>query len=231
MGPALTVSSTRADSFTLDSVSLGYPGNVLFENLSLSLGPDPVAIMGPSGSGKSTILRTLSGQHQPLTGHVLLGNRSVGKFSRAGDGAQRIATVHQDYRLVEFLSISQNIALGAECHGISLNAHDCGALLELVGLAYLPPGRLPGDISGGEQQRVAIARALASKCRVLLADEPTGALDSENTMQVTRTLKSVCAERGVLLIVATHDDRVANQMSTRLLVANGRLVELDGSTS
>lgn len=185
--------------FVVENLTVDYPGHRIFDDLTVTLGPDPVALMGPSGSGKSTLLRVLAGQ-QSFGGSVSLDDVEVSPPGARTVGDARIAVIHQDYRLVDFLSIGENLMLGAESRGLEMSSVACDELLELVGLGYLPQSRMPHSLSGGEQQRVAIARALAMRCRALVADEPTGALDFDNTGLIAQLLVSVCAERGVLLI-------------------------------
>jgi ABC-type lipoprotein export system ATPase subunit len=210
----------RGAAFEVEGLTVEFAGGVRpLDEVTATIGPEPVAVMGPSGSGKTTLLNVLSGR-QRYAGHVLLDGTLV------RDGDRRVAVVHQDYRLVEFLTVVENVQLGAEARGSRLSAVDARALLDTVGLGHLPPDRRPGACSGGEQQRVAIARALATDCAALVADEPTGALDRDNTDLVADTLLRVAVEREILLLVATHDHTVAARFPTTLLVEAGGLRSL-----
>lgn len=212
--------------FEVEELTLAHGnGPYIFNGLCVTLGPEPVALMGPSGSGKTTFLNVLTGL-QRHTGRVRLNGVDLGRASERG---RRVASVFQDYRLVEFLSIAENVQLGAESRGRRLSSRGAAELLELVGLGNLSPARLPGAVSGGEQQRVAIARALAARCDALIADEPTGALDRVTTASVTETLLATCTERGVQLVVATHDLAVASRFPTILSIDGGQLLPLPGS--
>jgi ABC-type lipoprotein export system ATPase subunit len=117
--------------------------------------------------------------------------------------------IYQDYRLVEFLTVGENLKLAAECRGHRMSDREVATAMGAVGLEHIDPRRLPNSLSGGEQQRVAIARTMAARCEVVLADEPTGALDAVNTAQVTDLLLSTCDRAGVQLIIASHDHDVA----------------------
>ncbi|WP_433732190.1 ABC transporter ATP-binding protein [Actinoplanes sp. CA-051413] len=177
--------------------------------------------MGPSGSGKSTLLRILAGLQIPDQGRVSLNGRPL--RSRNG-GDARISLIHQDYRLVDFLTVAENLALAAELRAIDVSQTDVANALDRVGLNGLQE-RSPATLSGGEQQRVAIARALVSRSRVLLADEPTGALDGENTITVATLLRDISQEHQVAVVVATHDRSVAHMMSRALVHHDGSFRE------
>ena len=181
-----------------------------------------LAITGPSGSGKSTLLRVLSGRQRPASGQVILGESPVEFQSRRGPGDPRVALVHQDYRLIPFLSVSDNLRFAAEMQRIKCTEGDIARLLALVGMDGSQM-RDPATLSGGEQQRVAIARALAARPAVLVADEPTGALDAENTSRVADVFNQINIEHGVTVVVATHDPLVAHAMTECRELAGGRL--------
>ena len=191
--------------------------------VSLHVATGTTAIVGPSGSGKSTFLRVLAGLQHPTSGTVCIDGESVGTGSRRADGDPRVALVHQDYRLVSFLTVEENIALAAEMRGVALGRGSVASALSLVGLAGFEQ-RLPRTLSGGEQQRVAIARAMVARPAVLLADEPTGALDRANTGAVAQIFHEL-GERGVVVVVATHDPLVSCAMSRTLELRDGSLVD------
>lgn len=209
--------------FELDGLTVDYGTSCPLDGVVAHLGPEPVAVMGPSGSGKSSLLRVLAGQQQQSAGTVRLNRKVVRSATWATAGDHRIALIHQDYRLVEFLNVVDNLLLAAEVRGLSKGVADAEQVLETVGLAGIDADRMPHTLSGGEQQRVAIARALMCDAEVLLADEPTGALDSDTTRRITDLLVEVAERGSILLVVATHDRGVAAKMHTRLSLDQGRL--------
>jgi ABC-type lipoprotein export system ATPase subunit len=131
--------------------------------------------------------------------------------------------VYQDYKLVDFLSIADNLLLAAEMRGLNKSRADAERALSTVGLDHLNPTRLPATLSGGEQQRVAIARAVICESEALIADEPTGALDASTTDVVTDLLLSLATETSTMVLVATHDPRVADRMPARFELREGQL--------
>lgn len=183
-----------------------------------------VAVMGPSGSGKSTLLRLIAGRQAPDQGTVGIDGTSVRRASWSTPGDSRVATIHQDYQLVPFLSVEENLRLGREARGLSTTREAIDDALGAVLLQTDVRTRLPGTLSGGEQQRVAIARAALLEPDVLLADEPTGALDVATTTLVADLLVDLRSRLAITVVVATHDPAVAERM--------GRRVDLvEGSTS
>lgn len=184
----------------------------------------PVAVTGPSGSGKTTLLRVIGGLLSPETGDVLIDDEPVGRPSWRSSGDARIGLIHQDYRLVSFLTVGENLRLAWETRRPgSPSDDDVSGALAQVGLEGIAPDRMPETLSGGEQQRVAIARTLLAGCTVLLADEPTGALDAENTEHVAELLVQLAREHGVAVVVATHDPGVASRATRRLRMGGGAL--------
>jgi putative ABC transport system ATP-binding protein len=187
-----------------------------------------VALEGPSGSGKTTLLQLLGALDRPSEGEVLFEERSLG---RLGDGElaelrlRAFGFVFQQFNLIPTLSALQNVEAGLAPAGVpreELRERSL-ALLAEVGLADRA-GHLPGELSGGEQQRVAIARALVVEPRVILADEPTGNLDSKTGADVIELLAGLAAERGATVIVATHDAGLASRARRRLAMRDGAIV-------
>jgi ABC-type lipoprotein export system ATPase subunit len=184
----------------------------------------PVALTGPSGSGKSSLLRVLSGLQAPQSGAVSIDGAAVRATRDRGTTDRRVALVQQDHRLVDFLTVEENLRLAAELRKLPVTRDDVAARLAAVDLAGYE-ARWPGTLSGGEQQRVAIARALLLGSRVILADEPTGALDVDNSLRVAELLAGIAERDGVCVVVATHDSEVASRMPRQVRLIRGRLQE------
>jgi putative ABC transport system ATP-binding protein len=198
-----------------------------------------VSIMGPSGCGKSTLLYLLGGLDQPTSGEIHLGGRRVDRLSRtrwARLRRRQIGFVFQSFNLVDNLSVLQNVQLQAMLGGWpgsrAASRRRATALLEELGVGDKAKA-LPAVLSGGQRQRVAIARALMNEPPLLLADEPTGNLDSATTTDVLGLLRRFHAG-GQTVVVVTHDPRVATTAAQRLLaIRDGRVVDdvrLDGGT-
>jgi len=187
-----------------------------------------VAVMGPSGSGKSTLLTLAGGLDSPTTGQVLVEGVALGGLSRKKQAQVRrraIGYVFQDYNLIPALTAAENIALPRELDGISSRAARREAItaLEELGIAELAD-RFPDDMSGGQQQRVAIARALIGDRRLVLADEPTGALDSTTGEAVLAVLRARC-DAGAAAMMVTHEARHAAWADRVVFLRDGRMVD------
>jgi putative ABC transport system ATP-binding protein len=187
-----------------------------------------VAVMGPSGSGKSTLLNLAGGLDRPTAGRVLLAGTDLAGMGAAESALLRRRTVgfvFQDANLLPTLTVVENVALPLELDGLRPRAAlaRAGELLETLGLAALAE-RLPQTMSGGEQQRVAIARAVIGGRSLLLADEPTGALDSLTGEMVVRLLHQQCA-LGRAVIMVTHDTRLAGWADRVVYLRDGRIVD------
>jgi putative ABC transport system ATP-binding protein len=184
-----------------------------------------LAVMGPSGSGKSTLLALAGGMDLPSAGQVLLWGRGWSELTPAEQAAQRrrsVGFVFQEFNLLPGLTAIENVALPLELDGQSRRSAREAARLALgwVGLEALAE-RFPEDLSGGEQQRVAIARAQVGPRRLILADEPTGALDSLNGERMMRLLRGFC-ERGGSVLMATHDGAQAAWADRIVWLRDGR---------
>jgi putative ABC transport system ATP-binding protein len=215
-----------ARSYRLDGVSVEALRGV---TLRIDQG-DYVAIVGPSGSGKSTLMHLLGCLDRPTSGSLLLGGRDVAELSDAELADLRnhtIGFVFQSFQLLGRTSALENVALPLVYRGLRRTERRvrATAALDSVGLGHRL-GHRPGQLSGGEQQRVAIARALVGEPPVLLADEPTGNLDSRSGADVMALLSRLNAERGVAVVVVTHDLEVAAHARRRIDVRDG-LVERD----
>jgi len=191
-------------------------------------GGELVAVMGPSGSGKSTLLTIAGSLEEPTSGGVLVGGAALSGMSRNERARMRrrsIGYVFQDFNLLAGLTAVENVALPLELDGLGGRAaHAMGlqALTEL-GLADRAD-RYPDELSGGERQRVAIARAMVGDRHLLLADEPSGALDSVNGEAVMRLLRAAC-HRGVAGVVVTHDAQLAAWADRVVFLRDGRVVD------
>lgn len=199
-------------------------------DLSVAAG-ELLAVMGPSGSGKSTLLMLAGGLDSPTTGMVLVEGEEISSLPRRKQAALRrrsVGYVFQDLNLIPALTAAENVALPLELDGTSVRkaraaAHD--ALAE-VGVAELAE-RFPDEMSGGQQQRVAIARALVGDRRLVLADEPTGALDSATGEAVLRVLRARC-DAGAAAVLVTHEARHAAWADRIVFLRDGRLVDDTG---
>jgi putative ABC transport system ATP-binding protein len=203
------------------NITARFNDRTVLNGLSFTVGSEPMAVVGPSGSGKSTLLKILAGHFAGLSGSVTIDGDPVRMPSWRSAADPRIALIHQDFRLVAFLSVGDNILLAREARGMTSSERDVEDVLQAVGLGPEFAQRAPQTLSGGEQQRVAIARALAADCRVLLADEPTGSLDAATTAAVTRLLHRTAVERQIILVVASHDPAVISRFDRQLDVAAG----------
>ena len=184
------------------------------------------AITGESGSGKSTFLSLLAGLDRPESGTILVEGENLLEMDRDAYRRKQISVVYQAFHLFPLLNAVENVMCPMELQGISRRearkqAEDC---LREVGLGEKIFHQYPKMMSGGEQQRVAIARAMAAQGRILLADEPTGNLDSENEENIVELLKGLAHERDYLVIVVTHNPEVARQADVCLKMKDGRMV-------
>lgn len=191
-----------------------------------------VAIMGPSGSGKSTLLTILGGVESPTSGSVLLEGKDLAlatEDERTKLRRRRIGFVFQSFNLLPNLSAEENVALPLELDGrrAAEVRQRSQAALEMVEMMHRRE-HLPSALSGGEQQRVAIARALAIEPALLLADEPTGNLDSRQSNRISQLLTHLVEQRGQTIVMVTHDPKVAN-VARRVITIRDGAVEHDGA--
>jgi putative ABC transport system ATP-binding protein len=191
-----------------------------------------VAVMGPSGSGKSTLLTIAGTLEDATSGDVRISGQDVTKMSRNGKARLRrrsIGYVFQDFNLLPGLTAAENVALPLELDGVSARRARTAALraLEELGLADRS-GHFPDQLSGGQRQRVALARAVVGKHQLLLADEPSGALDSANGEAVMRLILNAC-QRGMAAVVATHDAQLASWADRVVYIRDGRIASQAGA--
>jgi putative ABC transport system ATP-binding protein len=185
-----------------------------------------VAIVGPSGSGKSTLLGLLAGLDAPTTGAVVIDGTDItalGEDALAKLRGEKIGFVFQFFHLIPSLTAYENVAVPMEIRGTPNAGQRARALLEEVGLT----GRAhhyPSQLSGGEQQRVALARALANDPPIVLADEPTGNLDTKNGRHIMDLLRNIHQARNTTLILVTHDAELASMADARITLRDGRVV-------
>ena len=185
-----------------------------------------VAIIGPSGSGKSTLLHILGGVDRPTSGKVWLEGQDV--FAQNDEQLailrrRQVGLIYQFYNLIPVLDVTENITLPVLLDGRKVNGERLQKLLETLNLTDRAH-HLPNQLSGGQQQRVSIGRALMNAPAVVLADEPTGNLDSKNSQEIVELLKKSNREYGQTLIVITHDESIALQADRLLSIEDGHIV-------
>lgn len=187
---------------------------------------DFVAIIGPSGSGKSTLLHTLGGVDRPTGGKVLVNGQDV--YSRSDEQIavfrrREVGLIYQFYNLIPVLNVEENMSLPVLLDGRNVNRDRLRELireLDLVGREK----HLPNQLSGGQQQRVSIGRALMNSPSIVLADEPTGNLDSKNSHEIVELLKRMNREYNQTLIMITHDESIAMQARRIIAIEDGKIV-------
>jgi putative ABC transport system ATP-binding protein len=229
-GPVIAPVAVRdaVRSYDLDGVSVP-----ALRGVTLTVGAgDYLAIIGPSGSGKSTLMHLLGGLDRPTSGRLLLGGRDVATLSAAELAQLRnevIGFVFQSFHLLARTTARDNVALPLIYRGLrrAQRRRLAEEMLARVGLAHRFDHR-PNQLSGGEQQRVAIARALVTEPSVLLADEPTGNLDSRSGEAVLELLEELNVERGVAVAVVTHDASVAARARREITMRDGVIVASRG---
>jgi putative spermidine/putrescine transport system ATP-binding protein len=217
MTPAIELRATRR----------AFGSVVALESVSLTIAPGEFfALLGPSGSGKTTCLRLIAGFDQPDSGTILLDGDDV---TNTPPFARNVNTVFQDYALFPHMTVADNVAYGLRVRGIAAaeRAKQAAAMLDLVRLGEFG-ARRPHQLSGGQRQRVALARALINRPKVLLLDEPLGALDLKLREEMQAELKGLQQRLGITFVFVTHDQGEALSMADRVAVfSQGRIEQLD----
>lgn len=196
-------------------------------SLSISMG-EFVVLIGKSGSGKTTLLNVISGLSVPSSGEVLINNTSIWKLSdkeRTVFRRKNIGMVYQDYSLIPDFTVKENIELPSYIDNRKMDVYLYDSVLELLELKD-KDDKFPNELSGGEQQRVAFARAIVNKTKLLLADEPTGNLDSVSAQEIMNILKRCWMEFGMTILMVTHDLDLAKQ-APRILTIKDGIIEQD----
>jgi ABC-type lipoprotein export system ATPase subunit len=221
-----------AAGISLDSVSKHYemPGGLVraVDGITLEVQPGgSIAITGPSGCGKSTLLGLIAGLEAPSAGRVAIGGQEISALPESRRARLRrdaLGLVFQADNLLPFLTVVENVALQLALHGARDGYDRCVMVLDELGVAD-QAHKLPDQLSGGQRQRVAVARALIHRPRLILADEPTGSLDADNSATVIDLLLAAREEMRATLVIVTHDLQVAGRLDRRVSLRNGKLVD------
>ena len=205
-------------------------GNRALKNINITIEDGEfVFIMGRSGSGKSTLMKLLLKEVEPSSGKIIVNDMELGKMPRryVPKYRRRLGVVFQDFRLLKDKTVYENVAFAQRVIGVPTrtNKESVPEMLMLVGLSSKYKS-FPNQLSGGEQQRVAIARALINSPEVLLADEPTGNLDAQNSMEIMRLLEEI-NNRGTTVVVVTHSQEIVNRMGKRVITLDRGVVAED----
>lgn len=217
----------------VSQVTKSYGSTEVLRGVSLSLEPgERVALMGPSGSGKSTLLNCIGGIDRPDNGSIEIGGVALGGLDEEGLCRVRretVSTVFQFFHLLPTLSARENIEFPLHLQGVPTKKRDArvGALIEEVGLSHRAAA-MPHELSGGEMQRVAIARALAIEPRLILADEPTGNLDSATGESILDLLETLSERHGIAMLVVTHSPQVTRICRRTVEMRDGVLLGQEG---
>ena len=218
-------------SISLQNVSYSYKGKFqtvrAVNGVSYDFEPGKCyAIIGKSGSGKTTLLSLMAGLDLPTEGNILVDGKSTRAWNRNRMRRDAVGVIYQNYNLFPLLSVRENIQYPLELKKVPKQEirRVAAEARERVELPSTYDKRLPSHLSGGEQQRVAIARTLAQGCKIILADEPTGNLDSANTSNIVQILRSLAHDDGCTVIIVTHDHAVAEQCDTVLQMKDGSWV-------
>lgn len=203
------------------------------DNVSLKIDDGEfVAIIGASGSGKSTLLNMLGGLDKPTSGKVIIDGEDITKLKEKDLSIfrrRKIGFIFQFFNLIQVLNVEENIALPISLDHEKVDMNYINELIEILSISHRK-GHLPSQLSGGEQQRVSIARALSYKPGLILADEPTGNLDSKNSKEVLTLLKAMAKKYKQTLVVITHDMSIASEADRVICIGDGKIIK-DGGDS
>ena len=218
-------------SISLQNVSYSYRGKFqtvrAVNGVSYDFEPGKCyCLIGKSGSGKTTLLSLMAGLDLPTEGQILVDGKSTKEWNRNKMRRDAVGVIYQNFNLFPLLSVEENIQYPLELKKVPRkeSARIAREARQRVELPDTYDKRLPSHLSGGEQQRVAIARTLAQGCKIILADEPTGNLDSANTANIVQILKSLAHDDGCTVIIVTHDHAVAEQADVVLQMKDGSWV-------
>lgn len=217
--------NTKETLISLKDVTVTYPtGTKALKGIDLDVYKGEfVFVVGSSGSGKSTFIKTLLGEVEVASGSITVGKRALDKIKRKDLPYYRriLGVVFQEFRLLDDRNVFDNIALAQQVIGVSKERvkKNVSIMLDLVGLSKKANAR-PRELSGGEQQRVAIARAMVNRPAILLADEPTGNLDPNNSWEIMKLLEQV-NRLGTTVIVVTHNNEIVDKMKKRVITLSG----------
>lgn len=223
--------NTKEALITLQDVSVTYPtGTHALQQINLQVGKGEfVFVVGSSGSGKSTFIKTLLGEVKATHGKIFVAKKQLDRIKRKELPYYRriLGVVFQEFRLLKDRNVYENVALAQRVVGVSKQKIEKNVMniLELVGLSGKEKMR-PKELSGGEQQRVAIARAMVNRPAILLADEPTGNLDPQNSWEIMKLLEEV-NRLGTTVIVVTHNHEIVNKMKKRVIVLHSGRITSD----
>ena len=214
----------------IENVSYRYKNadRLALNNVSCAFKPGQVtAVVGPSGSGKTTLLSIMAGLDRPERGQVLLNGNDLAGMDLDAYRRQDVSVIFQAFQLFPLLTVMENVCYPMELNEVALKdaKERARTLLASVGIQDEKHRRFPANLSGGEQQRVAIARSLATGAGILLADEPTGNLDGENSRNVVEILSRLAHEEGYCVIIVTHDLAIAGASDKVYHMADGILLE------
>ena len=214
----------------IENVSYRYKNadRLALNNVSCAFKPGQVtAVVGPSGSGKTTLLSIMAGLDRPERGQVLLNGNDLAGMDLDAYRRQDVSVIFQAFQLFPLLTVMENVCYPMELNEVALRdaKERARTLLASVGIQDEKHRRFPANLSGGEQQRVAIARSLATGAGILLADEPTGNLDGENSRNVVEILSRLAHEEGYCVIIVTHDLAIAEASDKVYHMADGILLE------
>ena len=208
----------------LDNVSKSYEGHLVLDELNLTISENSfVTLLGPSGCGKTTTLRLLAGFETPDKGRILFDGKDI---TQLPPNRRQVNTVFQNYSLFSHMDVAENIAFGPKIHGKPRDyiRDKIRYALKLVNLDGYEHANIV-DLSGGQQQRVAIARSLINNPSILLADEPTGNLDSTTSKEVLHMFKDLNRRQGITVILVTHDPKIAAFTDRAINMADGLICE------